>query len=51
MRPARALHLAAIVSFVLAVVALILGKSVAATALFFVAAAAFLATIVLQGRR
>ena len=51
MRLTSALQLAAIAAFAIAVVALMLGKSLAATALFLVATAGFLATIILQGRR
>ncbi len=50
-RPARALHLAAIAAFALAVVALARGNDLAATVLFALAAAGFLATMVLQRRR
>lgn len=51
MRLARSLQLAAIAAFTLAVIALALGKSLAATALFMVAAVGFLATVILQRRR
>jgi uncharacterized membrane protein len=50
-RPTGALNLAAIVAFALAVVALIRGNDLAATVLFGMAAAGFLATIILQRRR
>lgn len=50
MRVARFLHMSAIVAFALAVVALLLEEHLAATVLFFVAAAGFLATLVLQRR-
>ncbi len=50
-RPARYLHLAAIVAFVLAVIALALEESLVATVLFMVAAVGFLATLILQRRR
>ncbi len=50
-RSARALNLAAIVAFVLATVALILGTNLAATVLFALAAAGFLATMILERRR
>jgi multisubunit Na+/H+ antiporter MnhF subunit len=51
MRPARYLHLAAIVAFILAVIALALGESLAATVMFIVAAVGFLTTLILQRRR
>lgn len=50
-RLAGSLQLAAIAAFTLAVIALTLGKDLVATALFFVATAGFLATIILQRRR
>ncbi len=51
MRLARSLHLSAIAAFTLAVIALVLGEHLAATVLFFVAAAGFLVTLILQRRR
>ncbi|HSL01244.1 MAG TPA: hypothetical protein VK869_12985 [Rubrobacteraceae bacterium] len=51
MRLARFLHLSAIAGFAIAVVALLLEQHLAATVLFFVAAAGFLATLILQRRR
>lgn len=50
-RATRSLHLAAIAAFILAVIALALGESLAATVLFVVAAVGFLATLILQRRR
>jgi hypothetical protein len=47
-RVARSLHLSAIAAFALAVVALLLERHLAATVLFFAAAAGFLATLILQ---
>lgn len=51
MRLARFLHLSAIAAFALAVIALVLEQHLAATVLFFVAAAGFLATLIIQRRR
>ncbi len=50
MRLASSLQLAAIAAFTLAVIAQIVGKNTAATMLFVVAAAGFLATIILKKR-
>ena len=50
-RLAGALNLVAIAAFALAVIALILGNNLLATVLFGVAAAGFLATMILQRRR
>ena len=51
MRPARYLHLAAIVAFIFAVIALALGEQLASTVLFVVATIGFLAALILQRRR
>ena len=51
MRPARYLHLAAIVAFIFAVIALALGEQLASTVIFMAAAVGFLAALVLQRRR
>lgn len=51
MRLARSLHLSAIAAFTLAVIAMILGEQRAATVLFAIAAAGFLAALILQRRR
>ena len=51
MRPARYLHLVAIVAFIFAVIALAVGKQLASTVLFMVAAVGFLTTFILQRRR
>ncbi len=50
-RLTRSLHLAAIAAFILAVIALALGESLASTVLFMVAAVGFLTTLILQRRR
>jgi hypothetical protein len=50
-RLAGFLQLTAIAAFALAVIALILGKLVVGTLLFFISAAGFLATMILQRRR
>ena len=47
----RSLHLAAIAAFALAVIAMLIGEHLLATALFVVAAAGFLGTLILQRRR
>ncbi len=51
MRLARSIHLSAIAAFVLAVIAMLLGEHLAATAFFVIATAGFLATLILQRRR
>ena len=51
MRVVRSLHLAGIAAFALAVISLVLGKHLEATVLFVIAAACFLATLILQRRR
>ncbi len=51
MRLARSLHLAAIAAFALAIIAMVLGEQLAATVLFAIAAAGFLAALILQRRR
>ena len=51
MRLARSLYLSAIAAFALAVIAMFMKEQLAATVLFLVAAAGFLATLVLQRRR
>ncbi len=51
MRLARSLQLGAIAAFALAVIALALGNSLAATVLFVVAAVGFLVVLILQSRR
>jgi hypothetical protein len=50
-RLARSLQLGAIAAFTLAVIALVRGKSLAATVLFIVAAVGFLIVLILQRRR
>jgi hypothetical protein len=51
MRLARYLQLSAIAAFTLAVIALALGESLAATVMFIVAAVGFLMVLILQRRR
>ena len=51
MRFTRSLHLSAIAAFALAVIAMVLGKHLVATALFSIAAVGFLAALILQRRR
>ncbi len=51
MRLARSLQLGAIAAFALAVIALALGRSLAATVLFMAAAVGFLMVLILQRRR
>ena len=51
MRFARSLHLCAIAAFASAVIALILGEHLVATIMFTVATVAFLALLILPGRR
>jgi hypothetical protein len=51
MRLVRSLHLSGIAAFALAVIFLVLGEHLAATVLFVIAAACFLATLILQRRR
>jgi len=50
-RPARYLHLVAIVAFIFAVIALALGEQLASTVLFMAAAVGFLTTLIFQRRR
>jgi Flp pilus assembly protein TadB len=50
-RPARYLHLASIVAFIFAVIALAVGEQLVATVMFLVAAVGFLVTLILQRRR
>ncbi len=50
-RFARSLHLSAIAAFALAVVAMVLGRHLVATALFVIASVGFLAVLILQRRR
>ena len=51
MRLVRSLHLSGIAAFTLAVISFVLGKHLAATILFVIAALCFLATLILQRRR
>jgi hypothetical protein len=51
MRLVRTLHLSGIAAFALAVIFLVLGEHLAATVLFVIATACFLATLILQRRR
>ena len=51
MRLVRSLQLGAIVAFTLAVIALALGRSLAATVMFVVAAVGFLVVLIVQRRR
>ena len=51
MRLARSLQLGAIAAFALAVTALALGRSLAATVMFIVSAVGFLVVLILQRRR
>jgi hypothetical protein len=50
-RLVRSLQLGAIAAFTLAVIALALGRSVAATVMFIVAAVGFLVVIIVQRRQ
>ena len=51
MRFTRSLHLVAIAAFTLAVIAMFMREQLAATILFLIATAGFLATLVIQRRR
>ena len=51
MRLVRSLYLAAIAAFAVAIIAMVLGEHLAATVLFVIAAAGFLASLILQRRR
>ena len=50
MRLARSLHLSAIAAFAIAIIAMVLGEHLVATVLFSIAAAGFLAALILQRR-